>query len=162
MPGHDREARHGTDVEHGDLSNEVSPRLLFVFEGTVATLPSKTAAAREKAMIKLRRWHRAVELWDIPERAHALLWDVSWRYSYRFDIVTYRPAGFARALAERFDNEGLPVGRVWASSPALLAKKLAFMPDVRYVYDADGDRLFTYGGRGVYLEGGLASFTSLW
>ncbi|HET7110134.1 MAG TPA: hypothetical protein VFI41_04640 [Gemmatimonadales bacterium] len=140
----------------------MAPRLLFVFENTVATLPSKAAEAREKAALKLRRWTTAVNQWEIPERAYALLWDVSWRYNYRFDIVTYRPACFGKALKLRLDDEGLPVGNVWASSPIMLAKKLAFMPDVRYVYDADPQRIFTYGGRGVHMPGGLAAFTSLW
>lgn len=149
-------------MQGGDLSNEVAPRLLFIFEGTVATLPSKTVEAKEKIHQRLKRWQKAVDLWEISERAYALLWDVTWRYNYRFDIVTYHPAGFAKALKERLDDEGLPVGRVWHSSPSLLAKRLAFMPDVRYVYDADASRLFTYGGRGVYLAGGLAAFTSLW
>lgn len=149
-------------MQGGDLSNEVAPRLLFVFENTVATLPTKAAAAREKAALRLRRWDTAVAQWEISERAYALLWDVTWRYNYRFDIVTYKPACFAKALRQRLDDEGLPVGNVWASSPTLLSKKLAFMPDVRYVYDADGSRLFTYGGRGVHMPGGLDSFTSLW
>jgi hypothetical protein len=146
----------------GDISNEVSPRLLFVFEGTVGRLPSKAAEAKEKVQCKLKRWDKAVECWEIPERAYALLWDVTWRYNYRFDIVTYRPKGFAKALGQRLDDEGLPVGRVWNSSPVLLAKKLAFMPDVRFVYDADPTRHLTYGGRGVHMPGGLAAFTSLW
>lgn len=146
----------------GDISNEVSPRLLFVFEGTVGTLPSKTAEAKERFYLRTKRWAKAVELWQIADRAYALLWDVTWRYNYRFDIVTYQPKGFAKALAERLDDEGLPVGRVFASSPNLLTKKLAFMPDVRYVYDADPSRHLTYGGRGVHMPGGLAAFTSLW
>jgi hypothetical protein len=149
-------------MQGGDLSNEVSPRLLFVFENTVGTLPNKVAEAKEAWYLRAKRWRKAVDVWDISDRAYALLWDVSWRYNYRFDVVTYHRPHFAKALAERFDDEGLPVGRVIASSPPKLAKQLAFMPDVRYVYDADESRLFTYGGRGVHMPGGLTAFTSLW
>jgi hypothetical protein len=148
-------------MQGGDLSNEVAPRLLFVFENTIGTLPSKTAEARERTAVKFHRWRTAVDCWMIPPRSHALLWDVAWRYNYRFDVVTYRPAGFARELEKRLGMD-VPVSSVFSSSPALLARKLAFMPDVRFVYDADPERVFTYGGRGVHLEGGLAAFTSLW
>lgn len=149
-------------MQHGDISNEVAPRLLFVFEGTVAA-PSSTAAEKmEKLHIRLRRWDKAVECWEISERSYALLWDCTWRHNFRFDIVTYRPAGFAVALKERLNVEGLPVGNIWATTPARLSKRLAFMPDVAAVYDADATRLFTYGGRGVHLDGGLAAQTVLW
>lgn len=149
-------------MQGGDISNEVAPRLLFVFEGTLATVPSKTAEAKEKLQCRLKRWAAAAELWEISEQASILLWDVAWRYNFRFDIVTYKPAGFARALKDRLDEEGLPAAKVWHSSPQLLAKKLAFMPDVAYVYDSDPTRLFTYGGRGVQTPVGLAGLTSLW
>jgi hypothetical protein len=149
-------------MQGGDLSNEVSPRLLFVFENTVGTLSGKVDEAKESWYLRSKRWRKAVDLWEISDRAYALLWDVSWRYNYRFDVVTYHQPHFAKALAERFDDEGLPVGRVIASTPMKLARQLAFMPDVRYVYDADESRLFTYGGRGVYMPGGLTAFTSLW
>lgn len=149
-------------MQDGDLSNEVAPRLLFVFEGTVATLPSKATATKERLYCRTKRWDRAVGLWEVSDRASALLWDVLWRYHYRFDIVTFRPFGFAQALMRRFDAEGFPVGNVRASSPSSLAQQLAYMPDVRYVYDADPDHVLTYGGRGVHMPGGLSAFTSLW
>lgn len=149
-------------MQDGDLSNDVAPRLLFIFEGTVGNLTTKTAEAKEKFYVRTRRWKKAVEQWEISDRAYALMWDVTWRYSFRFDIVTFRPPGFAKALAQIFDEVGLPVSHVIATTPVGLAQRLAFMPDVRHVYDADGDRLFTWGGRGVYMPGGLAAFSSLW
>lgn len=149
-------------MQDGDLSNEVAPRLLFVFEGTVGSLPSKTAEAKERWYLKMKRWDKAVACWDIADRSYALLWDCTWRYNFRFDVVTFRPKGFAKALALLFDDVGLPVGHVIATSPAGLAQRLAHMPDVKYVYDADAARLFTWGGRGVHMPGGLAAFSSLW
>lgn len=149
-------------MQGGDLSNEVAPRLLFVFEGTVGALSSKTDEAKERFYCRTKRWKKAVDMWVVSERAYALLWDVTWRYSFRFDVVTYKPSGFAKALAERLDDEVIPVSRVFSSSPNILAKKLAFMPDVRHVYDADEGRLFTYGGRGVHMPGGLSAANSLW
>jgi hypothetical protein len=149
-------------MQDGDLSNDVAPRLLFIFEGTVGHLRDGPAELKEKLYIRTRRWKKALDCWEVADRAYALLWDVTWRYSFRFDIVTFRPPGFAKALAELFDEVGLPVSHVIATTPVGLAQRLAFMPDVRHVYDAEEARLFTWGGRGVHMPGGLAAFSSLW
>ena len=149
-------------MQGGDLSNEVTPRLLFVFEGTVGRLPSEAAELKEKLYLKTKRWSKAVAQWEVPDRAYALLWDLTWRWNYRFDIVTFRPAGFAKELAVLFDEVSLPVGHVIATTPKGLAQKLVYMPDVAHVYDADDSRLFTWGGRGRYMPGGLAAYDTLW
>lgn len=142
-------------MQDGDLSNEVAPRMLFVYEGVIGFPRSETVMLKERVYLKMHRWAKAVDCWDIPSQARNVLWDVTWRWNFRFDIVTFRPAGFATALRERLDNEGIPFTRCWASSPARLAKQLAYMPDVKYVYDADTSRRFTFGGKGVHLPGGL-------
>lgn len=149
-------------MEGGDISNDIAPRMIFVFEGVIGELPGPMAAAREKAALKAHRWGAAVKCWQISDRADMLLWDVAWRWNYRFSVVTYRPAGFAGALELRLNEENLPFSTVWATTPETMAKRMAFMPDVSHVFDSDPARLFTYGDRGHYLPGGLAAAESLW
>lgn len=146
-------------MERGDISNSEAPRYVFVFEGTIGQIDSTDVLA-ERALCKTRQWRRAVARWDIPEITGTLMWDLSWRRGVRFDVVTYRSKGFADALRDRLADEDYPVSRVWADTPAHLARKLARMPAVLAVYDADEKRRFTYGHRGIILPGGL--ITSPW
>lgn len=139
-------------MEKGDLSNEVAPRLVFVFEGVVGRLRDEL---REKGMLKLHRWAKAVECWEIPELARSILWDTAWRYSYRFDIVTHRPPGFAKALVPLLEEADIPYTQVRSWRPEQLARHLIAMPDVQTVYFADPENRFTYGGRGILLPEGL-------
>lgn len=142
-------------MEGGDLSNEVAGRLLFVFEGTVGRL-RPGAEARERGLLRLRRWAAAVRCWEIPQEARAVLWDAAWRWSYRFDVVTHRPAGFAKALEGALDEADVPFTKVWSMSVDELARALARMPDVQAVFFADQSRRFAYGSRGVLVENGLS------
>lgn len=142
-------------MQDGDLSNEVAPRLMFVFEGVVGQLRGPAAELREKGMLRLHRWAKAVECWEIPDVARAVLWDAAWRYSYRFDIVTHRPAGFAKALVPLLDEADIPYTQVRSWRPDVLARRMVTMPELQAVYFADPANRFTYGGRGVFLPEGL-------
>lgn len=149
-------------MQAGDLSNKVPPRALFIFENTIGRYTSPAAALKEKTYLRLRRWKKAVDCWEIPEHAMALLWDCAWRWDVRFDVVTFRPQGFAEELQALLDADAIPFSNIWASTPEKLARKLSFMPDVLYVYDADPAHKLTYGNKGRYMPDGLAMARELW
>ena len=135
----------------GDISNEVSPRLVVVFEGLLGVLPNARVRAAESVARKARRWKKAVSLWEINELAGRAIWDVTMRKHQTVDVATYLGEEFAEALAERLDDENLPISKVWATEPHLLARELAYRPDLAAIYDPNPAHQFTYGGKGRIL-----------
>jgi hypothetical protein len=137
-------------MQKGDLSNEVIPRILLVFENAVGWLPDANIKAHAKARAK-QHWEDAVACWDLNELMLRKIWDVTFRKSITVEVVTFLGAGFADCLAARLDEEDVPVHRVWATTPAQLARKITFMPDVAKIYDPDEAHVFTYGAKGCVL-----------
>lgn len=135
-------------MERGDLSNALPPRWLFVFEGVIGRVPPEHAAEFKLAM-RLRRWKRAVRCYDIEEHVRKVIWDLTWRRDYRFDIVTFLGEDFAEHLERRLERESLPFSNCWAVDETTLARRLAVMPDVQYVIHGDPSRHLTYGNRGL-------------
>jgi hypothetical protein len=136
-------------MQGGDISNEVSPRLVLVYEGLLGLLPTPRARAGESLARKARQWKRAVKAYEINEPLARVIWDTVWRYRYSVDVITYLGEDFAEAVEWRLDVEGLPVGRVWADNPQRLARRLALMPDVAAVYD--NEHHLIYGSKGRML-----------
>lgn len=135
-------------MQGGDISSEVSPRLVIAFEGMLGILPDRSAAfAAEKIARRMRQWKRAVRTYEINEPLAHVIWDTAWRYKYMVDVVTYLGEDFAEALTERLDTEGLPIGRVWADQPHLLARRLAHMPDVAAIFDNTNHLMYGSKGR---------------
>lgn len=132
-------------VRNGDLSNGYAPRFVFVWENLVAQCENTSV---EAVAVRLHRWKYAVGLWTVNTHIRKCLWDIAFRQDYRLDLLTFRPEGFAEALRGKLDYEGLPFSNVLCSTPAIFARKLAFLPDVRAVFDADTSHRFFYGGRG--------------
>lgn len=134
-------------MQNGDISNEVSPRLVLVYEGLLGLLPTPRARAGEALARKTHQWKRAAKAYEINEPLARVIWDTVWRYRYSVDVITYLGEDFADAVEARLDDEGLPVGRVWADSPQRLARRLALMPDVAAVYDNENHLIYGSKGR---------------
>jgi len=137
-------------MQGGDLSNELPPRFVFVLEGLVATVPA-SAVRRQRLHLRLHRWEKAVDLLEWNTYALSTMWNTVWRLGVRFDVATYTSTeqGWLEALRDRLDQENVPVSTVHAySSPQELALKLAYLPDVRAVFDAAPERALVYGNRG--------------
>jgi hypothetical protein len=147
-------------MQKGDISNEVAPRVIFVFEHNIGYL-RPSAEVMERTLIKARRWRRAVDLWEIPQHVHTMLWDTAWRWECRFDIVTYKPEKFAGYLLDRLNEEDVPFSNLWAEPKEEFLHRLTFMPSVQYVFHADPADRFSYGSRGVLLAGGLEASGAL-
>lgn len=135
-------------MQRGDLDNRLPPRWLFVFEGVIGRVPAERAADYRRAM-RWSRFKRAANCFEIEPHVQKVIWDLTWRRDYRFDIVTFLGAGFAEALEVRLTRESLPFSNLWPVTEETLAKRLAFMPDVMYVIHANPSRLLTYGNRGL-------------
>lgn len=139
-------------MRNGDLSNVVVPRLVLVFEGALGFLPEHEVG-RFNAFGSRGQWDLAWGVWDLDDLACRKIWDVTFRQSYQLEVVTYvAPEEAAPALAERLDEESLPITRVTASTPARMARRLAYAPDIAYVYDANRENAFKYGSRGGYMR----------
>jgi hypothetical protein len=137
-------------MQRGDLSNEVVPKLLIVFEGAIGYLPEDKRRMFEKAMGK-GHWDDACACWDLNDLMLRKIWDVVARQSREVEVITYLGKDFADTLAGRLDVEDVPVHAVWATDPASLSRKLAYMPSVSAVYDPDPAHQFTYGAKGRVL-----------
>lgn len=137
-------------MQGGDLSNQVPPRALFVFEGLVGLPPSGNKAVTTKVAARLRRWSNVARAWEIDETVAKQLWDIAWRQGVQFDIVTYlHEEAFAVALWHRLDDLGLPMSRViWEANPPALARALAYMPDVIAVFHSNSSDRLVYGSKG--------------
>lgn len=138
-------------MEKGNLSNIVMPRLLIVFEGKLGMLPAQNQKAYDKA-VKRGRWGEAADLFTLDKLMMAQMVRVVRNIGMNLDIVTWLGDNMATEVARRMDDENIPVHDVFASSPDMLARELAYMPDVAWVYDPDPAHVFTFGRKGVLLK----------
>lgn len=139
-------------MQGGDISNQVVPRLVIVFENLLGILPNKTAEAKAASFLKFKRWNRAVNVFEINEALARRIWDVTWRFDFSVDVITYVSEEFAEAVEKRLEREDIPVRSVWYTEPQVLARKLAYMPQVACVYDPNPHHQFTYGSKGRILD----------
>lgn len=146
-------------MQGGDISNEVSPRLVVVWEGMLGIPTEQPAAiktwARKIGRNKEALLKRAVAEFEINEPLAKVIWDTVWRHQYSVDVVTYLGDPFARALEKRLDDENLPIGRVWAAVPHLLAREIAYMPDLAAIFD--NENYMVYGSKGRTLPANATS-----
>ncbi len=134
----------------GDLSNKMLPRLVVVFEGAVGVIPDD----KRKAYIKFcqkKRWRDAVKCYELNDLMLSKLLDLRWRQDVNVNLVTWLHEDAAMAIEERMDDEGIPVGGCFYSTPSKLTRELAYAPDIVAVYDPDPDHIFTFGSKGVVL-----------
>lgn len=134
-------------MQGGDISNEIAPRLVVVWENLLGLLPTKAHEAKVSGYMKFKRYKRAVDVYELNDMLARRMWDVTWRLKYSIDVVTYVNDQFADAIRARIDFEDLPVGNVWYENPQALARKLAYMPHVAAIYDPDPSHQFTFGSR---------------
>lgn len=135
-------------MERGDIDNGVAPRILIVWENLLGLVPAKTDQAKLTTYLRLHRWKRAAQLFQINEPLAARIWYVQWKLRYSVDVVTYIGPEFRDALEERLADEDLPIGHVRYEQPHKLARHLAYEPATAAVYDPDPSHRFTYGSKG--------------
>lgn len=135
-------------MEQGDISNEVSPRLLIVWEHLLGILPSKQHEAKARGYLKIKRYKQAANTFVLNEELARRIWDITWRLKFSVDVVTWIGPEFAIALSERIDREDLPIGHVTYEEPHQFARKLAYLQHVAAVYDPDPSHQFAWGSKG--------------
>lgn len=149
-------------VEKGDISGQPTPRLLFVFEGLLGIPPHRTKGLVFVGARAFGRQSLAVAQWDLDPVMVQQLWDLFWRHSYRFDVVTFMGPQFAVALHQRLEQLNVPISHVITyPTPDALASALAVMPDVAAVYDGDPHRKMAFGSKGRYVSDPSRSLLAL-
>jgi hypothetical protein len=143
-------------MQHGDLSNRLPPRWLIVFEGVIGTLPSPVDQGRFELCRRTRQYRAMVRSFVIDSHTAKVLWDLTWRQDYKFDVATFLPGKKAREhVTDWLDEHNVPAANVRAyGSPTELGKRLAFLPDVYQVVHASPSDRFTYGNRGMLVTEG--------
>lgn len=136
---------------YGDLSNVVVPRLVLVFEGALGFLPPDRVEDYNKLGSR-GAWDQAARCWDLHDLMMRKIRDVTIRQNFQLEVVTYAgPPEFAQSLQELFEEEGLVISRVLSSTAVRMARRLAYAPDIAYVYDTDPQHVMMYGGKGRHL-----------
>jgi hypothetical protein len=126
----------------------VAPRLLLIFENGLAFCRDR--AKFDKAM-RRSRLEEAAGYWDRSDMAcRRLLW-LYFERDVNIEIVTFLGEDFAAELKYWMDDMGLPVHRVWGTTPEKLGRNIAYMPDLACVYDPEPERWLMYGSKGRYL-----------
>lgn len=134
-------------MEGNDISNEVVPRLMLVFEGLVGILPAKDERKAER-LIRRKKYSEAVAIYEVNEPMAHRMWDITLRLHYSLDVVTWLSPGFAKSVREWVDEHDLPVQHVTYQDKTSFARKISFMPYVTRLYDPDPADRFTWGSKG--------------
>lgn len=142
-------------MEGNDLDNRLPPRWLVVFEGVVGQHPKPTDRNSYDFLTKTHLWKRAVATFQPDKHSIKVLWDLTWRQNYKFDVVTFTPERCQDHIRNWIDRYNIPCANVWHYPDAAhLGRDLAFMPDVYAVVHAEPSNRFTYGNRGVLVSDG--------
>lgn len=141
-------------MDRGQIDTSIRRRVLFIWEGAVATLPDyPVVQSLERWHRRLHRWGRAVDLWKISPDALKAMWTIYERSPLRIDLcVTTRGAGFSQAVADLATELNWPVSYVFCEAPADLGRLLPSMPDVQTVYYGLDEQRFAYGPQGVFFD----------
>jgi hypothetical protein len=91
-------------------------------------------------------------LFQINDPVGRRIWDLAWRYGQAVDAVTWLGEEFVDPIREVMDGEQLPIGHLIATKPHLLARELAYRPDIVAVHDPDPTHAFTYGSKGRHTD----------
>jgi hypothetical protein len=140
-------------VRRGEIGTEAKQRVVFIWEGGVATLPDRyTVRVLERYKERLGLHDQALGYWKVSERSLSLMWTLFARTFYRIDIcVTSRGPGFTEALSKKILQENWPVEFVYHLSATDLGRSLAHAPDIRRVYyGLEGQRWF-FGPNGYFI-----------
>ena len=145
-------------MQKGDISNEVVPRLLVVFEGLLGVLDNPKDRAAELLARKAHRWKAVLNAYTINPELAKHIWHMVWQKNYSLDVVTFLGDDFADLLQERLDKENLPIGRIRSTTPDRLSRELAYDPSVIAVYDPDPSHRFKYGSKTFIMSPSAPTF----
>lgn len=141
-------------MERGQLGTEIQHRVIFVWEGAVASLPeNRTTRSLEAIKRRMARWDAAVRCWEINTMAIAAMWQIHERTLLRIDMaVTSRGPNFALAVAKLIQERNWPVRAIFCETPDALGRMLPNMPDVDRVYYGVPEHRWALGPRGTFFD----------
>lgn len=145
-----------------DLSNEVVPRFVLVFEHLIGLVPNNLARVGYESYIRTRRWKRAVNTLVVNEPLARHMWHVTWHLHHTLDVVTYLDPNAVEPVTEWLNRADLPVHRAWYSDPYKLGRKIATMPDVAAIFDPDPGHQLVFGKRGRLISPGDPDLLRAW
>jgi hypothetical protein len=134
-------------VQGGDLSNELVPRLVLVFEHLVGVVPNSLEQVKFSGFVRTRRWKRAVNVLVVNDL---------------LEVVTFLHPDAVEPIADWIDREDLPVHRVWNTDPNKLARKIATMPDLAAIFDPDPAHQLTFGRKGRIINPAQPDILRAW
>jgi hypothetical protein len=138
-------------VKDGDLSNQVSPSLLIIFEGAIGVLKEEDREKFLDAALTEANPRKAIDYFYLNDIYLRKINDLVWRKGFNIEVITFMDDDMAKAIADRLDDENVIVHDVWATQSNRLARQLAYMPRVACVYDPNPAHRFRYGSKGVLL-----------
>jgi hypothetical protein len=143
-------------MERGNLSNNVRPRVILVFEGALGHI-SGTAVEEFNDRAAEGLWVTAWDQWTLNDLMSRKIWDVVKRLAIQVSVATLLvPDEFSdvagSGLQDVLDIAGLPVSEIIVMSAERLSRELPFMPDVARVYDANPETAGMFGRKGVLLR----------
>jgi hypothetical protein len=136
-------------LQDGDIGAGVAPRILFVFESVVAGLTEPAKFALYK---RAGAWRRALRCWEPVPMVQNMMWDISVRYGYMCDVVSYLPDTARSAMKGWLDERGYPYGNLYLTTVADFTRTVVNNPSVYMVYEADEKRRFAYGAKSVFVS----------
>jgi hypothetical protein len=139
-------------VQSGDISDQSSPRLIYVFDHTIGTL-TPTAAKKRAFHLRLHQWKRAAHCWEIDPHVVKVIIDIQYRTSYNVDLATYVDPDEAEHIEDRLGGVGLPYGNFFVTTIEEMTRVIVNRPNVAAVFDYDPARQFTYGSKSRSVAG---------
>lgn len=149
-------------MQGGDLSGELVPRLVLVFENLVGIVPSSLSRVSYESFIRTKRWKRAIPYFRVNDALAKQMWHVTWHLHYQLEVVTFLHEDAVEPIQTWIDVEDLPVHRVWYSDPNKLARKIATMPDLAAIFDPDPAHQLTFGRKGRIINPAQPDILRAW
>lgn len=140
-------------MRRGQLGTDVKQRVIFIWEGAVATLPDTyTVRMLERYKGRLHLYDQALSYWKVQGHSIALMWSLLARTFYRIDVcVTTRGSDFTQALSRKVLQENWPVEYVYNLSANDLGRSLAHAPDIKRIYYGLDQHRWIFGPHGYHL-----------
>lgn len=140
-------------MEGGDISNEVSQKLVFVFDGLVGAIPQEDERVAKK-LRKRGKWSQLARVYEVDTRMGAHLWDIVWRSPFSFDVVSFETDDEAwfEALERLLARANVPHSRLEVyATPDEFAQHMVYAPNILRVFHAEPSWRFKFGNKGEYV-----------
>lgn len=127
------------------------PEVYIVWEHLVGLPGPRYTDTRFRRSLRWHRPGRALELFEETNgKVVAELWRL-WQQDQPVAVVTFLHQSVAEHLAERLEEESVPVTRLVVSTPNDMARAIGLLP-ATHIFHALPEHVLRYGPRGVYVH----------